>query len=145
MIFLFLIFVFMQATVILVDEFYCHRRRDIPAWERWGHPLDTLFFLLPLALLALVPSLPVWGYILGAFFSCLFITKDEWVHSKLCTPFEHWLHAILFILHPLVLVFAWQIHWERSDLIIWILPPISLFFIYQLIYWNLYESTSVRS
>ena len=33
----------LQALVMAVDEFYCHYRRELPRWERWGHPLDTFF------------------------------------------------------------------------------------------------------
>jgi len=25
-----------------VDEFYFHRRRGLPRWERLAHPLDTM-------------------------------------------------------------------------------------------------------
>jgi 2-polyprenyl-6-hydroxyphenyl methylase/3-demethylubiquinone-9 3-methyltransferase len=42
-------------------------------------------------------------YVGLAAFSCLFITKDEIVHARLCAPGEHWVHAILFIVHPLCL------------------------------------------
>ena len=134
-----------QAFVILVDEFYCHYRRKLPRWERWGHPLDTLFLLLPLSLLVFIPNLSLWVYGLVAGFSCLFITKDEWIHSEFCEPFENWLHAILFVLHPLVLIFAWNIKIENPEILFWILPPMGLFLIYQLLYWNFYESSSVRS
>ena len=63
-------------------------------------------FLACLALpLVLVPPgaepAPVRGL---AAFSCLLITKDEFVHQRLCTGGEHWVHAVLFILHPLVLI-----------------------------------------
>jgi 2-polyprenyl-6-hydroxyphenyl methylase/3-demethylubiquinone-9 3-methyltransferase len=42
--------------------------------------------------------------------SCLLITKDEFIHQRLCSGGEHWLHAVLFILHPIVLfgtAFLW--------------------------------------
>ncbi len=117
----------------------------MPRWERWGHPLDTIFLILPLSLLVFIPTLPLWIYILTAAFSCLFITKDEWVHSQHCNAFENWLHAVLFVLHPLVLVFAWLVHLEQPALILWMLPPMGIFLVYQLIYWNFYESNSVRS
>ncbi len=145
MTFLFIAVATAQALVILVDEFYCHYRRKLPRWERWGHPLDTFFLLLPLSLLVFVPNLSLWVYGLVAAFSCLFITKDEWVHSEFCEPFENWLHAILFVLHPLVLIFAWQTQIENPEILLWALPPVGLFLIYQLLYWNFYESSSVRS
>ncbi len=146
MTFCFWILLCLQAITISVDEFYCHWRRTLPRWEKWGHPLDTFFFMLPLGFLAFVPDLSVRIYILLAGFSCFFITKDEWVHSELCTPFENWLHAILFILHPLVLVFAWLAQQQENiKLLPGILLLMGLFLIYQLIYWNLYESHSIRS
>ena len=41
-----------------------------------------------------------------AIFSCLFVTKDERVHLGHCCAAEQWLHALLFTLHPLVLLSA---------------------------------------
>jgi 2-polyprenyl-6-hydroxyphenyl methylase/3-demethylubiquinone-9 3-methyltransferase len=35
--------------------------------------------------------------------SCLLVTKDEFVHHLGCTGGEHWIHAVLFLLHPAVL------------------------------------------
>src|SRR5262245_62756094 len=32
----------LQTFCMAVDEFYFHRRRGLPRWERLGHPLDTL-------------------------------------------------------------------------------------------------------
>jgi 2-polyprenyl-6-hydroxyphenyl methylase/3-demethylubiquinone-9 3-methyltransferase len=48
----------------------------------------------------------------------LFVTKDEPAHSKYCSSGEHWLHAMLFILHPLVLLSAgllWPV-WGKQSL-----------------------------
>jgi hypothetical protein len=134
---------FLQAFLILTDEFYCHWRRQLPNWERWGHPLDTFFLLLPLSLLILVPGLSVYLYAGLAVFSCLLITKDEWVHVIRCSAFEKWLHALLFMIHPAVFVLAWIVK-QRLGLPAWILLPITGFLIYQLIYWNVYEPNSFR-
>ena len=41
-----------QAIVISVDESVIHNRRDLPRWERSGHPLDTLSVLVVNALAA---------------------------------------------------------------------------------------------
>lgn len=104
----------LQALVMVFDEGYFHRRRGLPRWERIGHPLDTATVVACYAWLSLVnPSasfaLPV--YVALAAFSCLFVTKDEVVHARLCTRAECWLHAVLFVLHPVVLAafaFAWM-------------------------------------
>ena len=142
---IFLMILGLQAVAILVDEFYFHWQRRLPRWERWGHPLDTLFMILPMGLLAFVSDLPFWIYVATSVFSCLFITKDEWVHSQFCSPFENWLHAVLFVLHPLVLVFAWLSRLENPTILFWILPSMGIFLLYQFIYWNIYDTDSVRS
>lgn len=104
---------FAQAAVFFVDEFYFHRRRGLPKWERWGHPADTLTVIAALSVPAFFSptdfNLRVFG-VLGVL-SCVFVTKDEWVHAAKCPPTEHWLHSVLFILHPVVFIcvgFEWM-------------------------------------
>ena len=124
-----------------VDEFHYHRGRGLPAWERIGHPLDTLT-LLACALwaseIAYTPKrLPV--YLGLAVFSCLFVTKDEWVHKQVCSAGEQWLHALLFVLHPCVL-FVWGFAWASSQATGLMRAQailIFLFMIYQTLYWSL--------
>ena len=143
----------LQVLCMGGDELYFHRQRGLPRWERWGHPLDTLTALLCLLWLWFVPpsGQAVAVYAGLALFSSLFITKDEWVHHHHCPAGEHWLHALLFVLHPLVLLGAgllWPaahgqvspwLHWagwERAFLLGNLLL-MSSFGLYQLIYWNL--------
>jgi hypothetical protein len=133
----------LQGMVMTVDEFYCHRRRELKKWERWGHPVDTLVFAACFAYLLSVPpseqSLTAYAA-LGAF-SCLMISKDEWQHRELCSGFENWLHSLLFILHPVVLIWAGSLWWRQSG--IWALPmalaATLIFFIYQTVYWNVWR------
>jgi 2-polyprenyl-6-hydroxyphenyl methylase/3-demethylubiquinone-9 3-methyltransferase len=96
----------LQGLAMAVDEFGFHRRRAVPRWEWLGHMLDTLVFLGCLVCPLLLPPEPahVRLYAALAAGSCLLITKDEWVHQRLCSGFEQWLHAVLFILHPVVLM-----------------------------------------
>jgi 2-polyprenyl-6-hydroxyphenyl methylase/3-demethylubiquinone-9 3-methyltransferase len=96
----------LQGLAMAVDELGCHRRRPVPRWEWLGHVLDTVVFLGCLAWPLLFPPDParVRGYALLAAVSCLLITKDELVHRRLCGGGEQWLHAVLFILHPVVLI-----------------------------------------
>ncbi len=108
-----------QSLVIAADEFRFHRRRHVPKWEKWGHSLDTLSLLLCFSsILFLKPDaqgLKLYGLL--AISSCLFVTKDEFIHSRLCSPMEHWLHAVLFLLHPLVLLGAaalWFWYWDEA-------------------------------
>lgn len=148
---------FVQTLVILFDEFYFHVRRGLPKWERIGHPLDTLSVLICFMLILWVPysSLALKIYIALAIFSCIFVTKDEFVHKECCPASEQWLHALLFLNHPVVLTAAgllWSVV-GGTGAPLWLsglLPYaavlrsflllqsglIGVFFLYQLIYWN---------
>ncbi len=130
-----------QAAFMLVDELYFHRRRRLPRWERIGHPLDTLTVLLCYALSLLhAPSGAAQSWLRGpGVFSCIFVTKDELVHAKYCDPVEHWLHAVLFVLHPVVLTLVgllWVRGGHRALLALQASGTLA-FFIYQTAYWNL--------
>jgi 2-polyprenyl-6-hydroxyphenyl methylase/3-demethylubiquinone-9 3-methyltransferase len=97
----------LQGGLMLIDEGF-HMRRGLPAWERWGHPLDTFLAAacFALALLAPVPPFGIGLYAAAAALACLSVTKDEWVHARHCSGTESWLHACLFLLHPVVLALA---------------------------------------
>lgn len=137
-------FVF-QGFLMGVDEFYCHRRRTLRRWERLGHPLDTISFVLCLLflLLAAPSALNLAIYAGLCAFSCLFITKDEWQHRELCSGFENWLHAMLFMLHPVVLIWAGYLWWSDPASVEWVLLPALVlsgtFLIYQIVYWNVWR------
>jgi hypothetical protein len=129
-----------QGVAMFFDEIHFHRRRGLARWERIGHPLDTCTVLACFALALLVPPTSGWlGVYTGlAAFSCLFITKDEWVHAQHCSPGEHWLHSILFVLHPLVLA-AVAVLWMHG-LRLFVVGQATLtlaFGAYQTLYWNL--------
>jgi hypothetical protein len=147
-----------QILVIMVDEFYFHLRRGLPKWERIGHPLDTLTVLACFTFILFVPysSSALKIYVAMAIFSSVFVTKDEFVHKECCPAEEQWLHALLFLNHPVVLTAAgliWPIisltegpSWLDGLLpyidqiqlfIIFQTMAIALFFLYQLIYWNI--------
>ncbi|HET9958446.1 MAG TPA: hypothetical protein VFQ61_28320 [Polyangiaceae bacterium] len=134
----------LQGTIMLVDEFHFHRARGLPRWERIGHPLDTLSVLacyaVALALPATRPALI--GYAALAAFSCLFITKDEFVHARECQPAEHFLHALLFVLHPLVLGSAAWLWYAGNRALLWGQAGLTLGFLgYQVAYWNFSRAT----
>lgn len=143
----------LQGTFMLVDEFHFHRRRGLARWERAGHPLDTLTALACLGWLVTrsfsEEALAVYAAL--SLFSCLFVTKDELVHARACESQEHWLHGLLFVLHPLVFVAAAAIVWwpplaslaliVRAQLVL-----MGLFFVYQTLYWNIiYDGKSLSS
>lgn len=124
---------------MLVDELYFHRRRGLPLWERIGHPVDTASvlacYVLALAVPASATSLP-W-YALLAAFSCLLVTKDEFVHASRCEPAEQWLHAVLFVLHPIVLgAGAWLWFQGERGLLLLSASLTAAFGAYQALYWN---------
>jgi hypothetical protein len=148
---------FAQALVIGIDEAYFHVRRGLPLWERIGHPIDTLSILICILFVINVPfsSAMLKIYVGLAVGSSLLVTKDEFVHKHLCPWTEHWLHALLFTLHPIVLFFAgliWPITqgietapWihrllDQPDYLRLFLHlqagGITLFLAYQIIYWN---------
>jgi 2-polyprenyl-6-hydroxyphenyl methylase / 3-demethylubiquinone-9 3-methyltransferase len=134
----------LQGVTMVVDEGWFHRRRGLPRWERIGHPLDTLTLVVCLAwLVATTPASPVAVpvYVGLALFSTLFVTKDEAVHARLCSPGEHWLHAMLFVLHPIVLAAFAYLWWLGAvGLLMGQLGIAIAFMAYQVIYWSLEDS-----
>jgi len=142
-----------QGMVIFLDEYVYHLKRGLPKWERIGHPLDTLSVIACFAFVLFVPyeSFMIKYYVMAAIFSCLLITKDEFVHKHHCPAAEQWLHAILFVNHSVLLV-AMGLMWPKihgQEIFDWlpssqILIPFlwvqalfaALFFLYQIIYWN---------
>lgn len=130
----------LQGLFIAADEIFFHRRRRLPTWEIWGHPLDTLSVAVPFGLLAFNDYSPhiLYTFIGLAVFSCVFVTKDEFIHSEVCPPMENWLHAMLFILHPISFLAAaviWMQQLNSSVLLVQFLL-VTLFMIYQILYWG---------
>ncbi len=154
---------FLQAIAIGIDEAYFHYKRGLPLWEKIGHPIDTFGYLICITFILFAPCTDtnVNIYIALSVLSCLLVTKDEFIHKHHCPGSENWLHALLFILHPLVLIMAglvWPIiqvpaaqtvelpSWlaiflEASEPLRFFLTVqavlITLFFLYQVIFWNI--------
>jgi hypothetical protein len=97
----------MQGALMIADEGF-HLRRGLPAWERWGHPLDSFLTAACYAIALLAPPsrMALIAYGAACALSCLCVTKDEWVHARHCAGAESWLHACLFLLHPVLLAIA---------------------------------------
>lgn len=120
-----------HALAMAADEAWFHRRRGLGRWERWGHPADTatvlLCYLLALSAPGAGSALPgaasapaalpagLAAYLAAAAFSTLFVTKDEWIHAKACAGAELWLHALLFALHPVLLLIAGLHGWAAQE------------------------------
>jgi hypothetical protein len=131
----------LQGLAMAVDELIFHRKRGLPRWERLGHPLDTLTTALCYCWLVFVPASSPHAlgiYVALCAFSCLFITKDELVHARLCEPLEVWLHALLFVLHPVVFL-AFGLLWYSGGnawLLKGVLGSTLGLLAYQVVYWN---------
>ena len=132
-----------QSVVIGIDEGVFHLKRGLPRWERIGHPLDTLSVIICLMFVLCVPySGPALKWYTGlALVSCLMVTKDEFVHKHHCPASEQWLHALLFINHPILLTCIGLIWKNPTPFFTYFLMAQTffavLFFLYQAIYWNL--------
>jgi hypothetical protein len=129
-----------QGIIMTVDEFYFHHKRGLPLWEKIGHPLDSLTILICYSFLVLkIPiELNIKIYIGLSLFSCLFVTKDEFIHTENCEASENWLHSLLFILHPISLLAAGFI-WIKQISPIFIKAQLLIVFIfmfYQIIFWG---------
>ena len=143
----------LQGLVMIVDEFYYHHKRRLPLWEVIGHPLDSITVLACFIYLNIVPYSDenLRNFIFISIFSCIFVTKDEFVHSKLCTTGEMWLHSLLFILHPLTFAsgaYIWRINIHPgtvrysdiaslNQVLQYQLILVIFFAIYQIMYWSL--------
>jgi hypothetical protein len=82
-----------------------HIKRGLPKWERIGHPVDTLSFVMCLILVQMASYTTtnlIW-YIILSSVSCLLITKDEFVHTHHCEGGEQWVHAVMFVNHSVML------------------------------------------
>jgi hypothetical protein len=130
----------LQPIFILIDEFYFHLKRRLPRWERIGHPLDTLTFLACFGFtLIFAPTQAHIQIFLGlAVFTCIFVTKDEFVHARHCSGGEQWVHSILFILHPASLITAYRF-WvtvEYHFVIVIQTLLMAVFMLWQIFYWQ---------
>jgi hypothetical protein len=140
-----------QAMLMIFDEFYFHRRRGLPKWEIIGHPLDTLTVIAPLVLArsANFTDKNAFLYVALSTFSCIFIVKDELIHKNICSKAEMILHALLFILHPLVFLSIF-LFWQNGEtnllgltidfnkIVTLQLIVTCMFCLYQIFYWRFF-------
>lgn len=130
----------LQGVLMTADEFYFHEKRGLARWEKIGHPLDSFFTLVTLSIPALFASSDsmLKVFIGFAIFSCIFITKDEFVHSEVCPKSEHWLHAMLFVLHPVIFLMTALLWMDSADHFFLRLQPfiVGSFMVYQIFRWS---------
>ncbi len=132
----------LQGIILFIDEFFFHRKRGLPLWEIVGHPLDSLSVAGCYAFLYFFDYSPVTMtfYLLLAVFSCVLITKDEFIHTENASTQENWLHSLLFILHPVPLMGAgllWMGSVEKPTFALMGIFVFS-FMIYQIGYWGFF-------
>lgn len=139
MILLFFPFI-LQGILMGIDE-KLHMKRGLGLWERLGHPLDTLTVFVPMSFIAIneFNQSSQTSFIILAVFSCIFITKDEFVHTEECDKLENWIHSMLFVLHPIIFVCAYIIWKEHPDNAFLLIQPIVIgaFMSYQLLKWSI--------
>lgn len=136
----------LQGLLVGIDEFYFHQRRTLNRWERWGHPIDTAFFFFCFVYLAVMPPEPrhLGVYAGLSILSCLLVTKDEWQHRELCSGLENWLHALSFMLHPVVLIWTGFLWWTQADAFPFVVMVTMVgtltFSVYLMVFWNLIKA-----
>lgn len=128
-----------QGLLMGIDE-QLHKRRNLGAWERLGHPLDTMTVFAPLSYVAInsYTDHRLIVFIILAVFSSIFITKDEFIHSEECGVLENWVHAMLFVLHPMIFFatgFLWKYH-PDDQFMIYQPMLVGVFMIYQIFRWS---------
>lgn len=130
---------------MVVDEFYFHQKRGLPIWEKIGHPLDSLSVIICYVYVILNPysQQNLWVYIGLCAFSSIFVTKDEFIHAKICQGEENWLHALLFVIHPVSFLSA-ALLWMGKDIqfLKFQAGIIFIFLLYQIIYWSFRGKTA---
>ncbi|MEZ4749478.1 MAG: hypothetical protein R3B54_02275 [Bdellovibrionota bacterium] len=130
-----------QGLLMTLDEGVFHRKRGLRRFESYGHVADSLVFGSVLCVPAFAPATLPWLYVYvgGAIFSALLITKDEWVHTDSCEPTENWLHALLFVNHPVLLFLTGGLWWQGEAVLFRTGLPFAVFgfSIYQWAAWVL--------
>lgn len=131
----------LQGLLLAYDEIVLHRAREMPVWERWGHPMDTFFFALPFLASSfgrvwMTPSM----YICLAILSSLVILKDEWVHTGRISAQESFLHGCLFLLHPVTLYWGYENYILQHTAILAVVATMLVAVLcLQILFWNIYE------
>lgn len=134
-----------QGAILTIDELYFHRKRGLPLWEKVGHPIDTFSVLICYLFLFISDynesTLKVFVGL--AVLSCLLITKDEFIHRAQAPAAENWLHALLFVLHPVPFIAAGLLWAEGIEKLSFGLMAVFvlIFMLYQIIYWSFFEKS----
>lgn len=135
----------LQGAILFFDELYFHRKRGLPLWEKFSHPIDSFSVLICyLFLFVSEYNESTLKIFIGlSVLSCLLITKDEFVHKAQAPAAENWLHALLFIVHPVPFIAAGLLWAEATEKLSFGLMAVFvlLFMLYQIIYWSFFEKS----
>ena len=135
----------LQGAILFFDELYFHRKRGLPLWEKFSHPIDSFSVLICYLFLFVSEynESKLKIFIGLSVLSCLLITKDEFVHKAQAPAAENWLHALLFIVHPVPFIAAGLLWAEATEKLSFGLMAVFvlLFMLYQIIYWSFFEKS----
>lgn len=140
----------LHALVFFYDEYILHKKRVLSQKEVNSGLIDGLLFLSTVAMTLFTTYTKQLGYLYIAlgFLSCLAILKHELFLPSDISPKERLVHAILYVLHPLILYAfytSWKMNFFATNLTYWMLQ-LGYFALgfkaisYHVIYWNyIYE------
>ncbi|RHX93798.1 hypothetical protein DLM76_12420 [Leptospira yasudae] len=97
---------FFGLVLAAIDEFYFHWKRGLPTWERIGHSIDIVFTIIPYSILIFFEydQTNLLVYVIFALISCMTVVKDVWVHNRECEASEEFIHGLMSMLHPILLL-----------------------------------------
>lgn len=136
----------LHGILFTFDEYIVHKKRSLSQKEVNSGLIDGVLFLstVALTLFTKFSSLLEIIYISLGFLSCVAIIKHEMFLPPDITKRERVIHAVLYILHPLIL-YAFYVSWKsdffNTNLTYWMmqLGYFALGFkaiTYHVIYWN---------
>jgi len=92
--------------LLCIDELWFHRKRILTKKEKWSHRVDLILLLSCVATVLFFEYSDKTRIVFGilALLSILSITKDEVSHASSCSGSELWIHSLIFLSHPLMLI-----------------------------------------
>ncbi len=135
-----------HAFAFAYDEYVLNKRRDLSQGEINSALIDGIIYLSTVAFTIFTTYSDVLGslYVFLASCSCISIIKNEYFYPNNLPKIERIIHAILYILHPLILYafyLSWKENFFQTNMTYWMLQLgyMALGFkamSYHVIYWN---------
>ncbi len=136
----------LHACLFGYDEYFLKRKRELSQAEINSGILDGILFLFVVSLTIFTTFSESLGYIYIGFsgLSCISIVKNEFFYPKDIERVERIVHALLYVLHPLILYCfyaSWKMGFFVSDMTYWMLQLCYLILgvktvTYHIVYWN---------